>query len=155
MAALLFWKTKFFRLNLKDLSFCWRGRERSFYVEWQKTETVQEPTVEITVRGICRPDSIRSRMPSMGRCVKLKTVTERRWIRESTTYWSRKDMSMNLEAESIRSRAASRGGCVKSKPVTEIRQIRERTTDYSGLFNYFTSHWSSLQYTDPEKTCLW
>lgn len=35
-------------------SFCWRGRERSFHVEWQKTEKVEEATVEILVRGICR-----------------------------------------------------------------------------------------------------
>ena len=57
-------------------------KEEGHSVDRPKTEKAWEPTVE-SGAGNMKAESIRSRAESMGRCVKLKTVTK---IRQSTNY---------------------------------------------------------------------
>ena len=80
-----FWKRNVLRFDLNESwkGFCQRWRGRSFYVEGPKTKKVREPTVESLMQGIWRPESIRSRVESvgLGGYVKLKIVTE---IRQSS-----------------------------------------------------------------------
>ena len=75
-----FWKRNVLRFDLNESwkGFCQRWRGRSFHVEGPKTKKVREPTVESLEQGIWRPESIRSRVESMGLggYVKLKIVTE-------------------------------------------------------------------------------
>ena len=64
---------------------CQRGRGRSSHVDGLKTEKAQEPTAESGVRNL-EAESIRSRVESMGGCVKLKTVTEIRQSSDCDTF---------------------------------------------------------------------
>ena len=92
-----FGKINVFRLHLSvsGKSFCRRGSGRPFpkpQGRGPKTEMARERTVESRARNL-EAESIRNRTDSMGRCVKLKTVTE---IRRSSARERMSEVTMRF-----------------------------------------------------------